>query len=354
VSKGDGEQQRGGRRSAAIVIALLAVHLIASPQSVDPFAFFRPSVAVTADDRKQLDGGTPVGRTLPSDAGEIAVFAAVRVGAGPDRLVAWMRRIAALKKSSYVLAIGRFSDPPRIEDLAELTLDDEDLADIRACRPGDCDLKLSAAEMSHLQRGVRDPGDGWKAAVQTAFRLVVLERVRAYLSNGRAVAAYDSRSRPVSPADAFKSVLAHSAFLQARPPGLAEYLEGYPRRQLPGVESFVYWSKERITSRAMIAATHVNIVRGRGPEEPEVLVAGKQFFATHYVNASLGVTAMLRGQSDANHYLVYLNRSAVDLPGGMFGGLVRWFAERRVKAEAAEVLDGLRRRLESGDPPAAR
>ena len=37
--------------------------------------------------------------------------------------------------------------------------------------------------------------------------------------------------------------------------------------------------------------------------------------------------------------------------GGVFGGLVRWFMQRRLKDEAATVLQGLRRRLESGEPP---
>ena len=69
-----------------------------------------------------------------------------------------------------------------------------------------------------------------------------------------------------------------------------------------------------------------------------------------YVNASLGITAILRGESGACNYR-YLNRSEVDVLGGMFGGLVRWLVQRRLKAEAANVLQGLRRRLESGEPP---
>jgi hypothetical protein len=51
------------------------------------------------------------------------------------------------------------------------------------------------------------------------------------------------------------------------------------------------------------------------------------------------------------NYLVYVNRSQVDVLRGMFGGIVRWFIEHRLKDEAAEVLQGLRRRLESGEPP---
>jgi hypothetical protein len=39
------------------------------------------------------------------------------------------------------------------------------------------------------------------------------------------------------------------------------------------------------------------------------------------------------------------------MPGGPFKGIIRWFLQRRLKAEAATVLQGLRRRLESGEPP---
>ena len=66
-------------------------------------------------------------------------------------------------------------------------------------------------------------------------------------------------------------------------------------------------------------------------------------------NASLGLTAIMRG-SDGRNYLVYLNRSEVDVLGGFFGGLVRMVVGRRLKAEASDVLRGLRNRLESGEP----
>jgi hypothetical protein len=46
-----------------------------------------------------------------------------------------------------------------------------------------------------------------------------------------------------------------------------------------------------------------------------------------------------------------LNRSDVDVVGGFFGGLVRLIVEGRVKDEASEVLEGLRERLQRGDPP---
>jgi hypothetical protein len=59
----------------------------------------------------------------------------------------------------------------------------------------------------------------------------------------------------------------------------------------------------------------------------------------------------MRGEPGGPNYLVYVNRSQVDVLHGMFAGIIRWFMQRRLKAEAANVLQGLRRRLESGEPP---
>jgi uncharacterized protein with PIN domain len=74
-------------------------------------------------------------------------------------------------------------------------------------------------------------------------------------------------------------------------------------------------------------------------------------FATHYIDASLSVTAIVGDRSTAQRYMAYLNRSDVDVLGGFWGGMVRRVLERRLRSEAPAILQTLRRRLESGDPP---
>ena len=315
----------------------------------DPFAFFRPTVIVTDGERRQLARGDPVARVVPAQDREVMVFAAVPVTIGPDRLVAWMRNVAAFKKSRYVLAIERFSDPPRIEDLATLNIDNGDLEAIRQCRRGDCSLKLAGAEMELLQRAAAGRRGGLETSLQRAFRVVVLERVQTYL---RGATGHCSTTKIV--ASPYRSthasrLLAHMAVL-ARTSQFANVLARYPRVPAPDVESFVYWSKEDLSAKPIISATHVNIIRHDDGVRPDVLVAGKGIFATHYMTASLGLTALVRG-TDGGDYLVYLNRSEVDVLGGFFGGIVRMFVERRLKSEASDILRGLRTRLESGDPP---
>jgi hypothetical protein len=340
---------------AVVCIATMALSalVVASPPD-DPFVFWRASVVVTDADRRQLDRGEPLARILPGHGKEIAVFAALPANVDGDRLVAWVRQIADLKKSAYVQAIARFSDPPRLEDLAGLTLDDRDLTAIPQCEPGACGLKLASSEMEELRSAVTASGEDWKPGLQAAVRRLVLQRVEAYLAGGHAaLPGYENTSTPISLADRFSTLLEHSTFLTKQLPQFAEALARSPMVPISGVESFVYWSKESFNGKPIVRATHVSILRGTGADLPDALVVGKEIFATHYLNASLGVTAIVRGEPGLPSYLLYLNRSDVDLVRGPFAGLVRWIIEGRLKSEAASVLSGLRQRLESGEPPSA-
>ena len=137
----------------------------------------------------------------------------------------------------------------------------------------------------------------------------------------------------------------------ARQPDLTDYLTQYPHRASAGLESFLHWSKEALGGKPIITVTHVSIVRSADPGVPEALVAARQIFATHYMTGSLALTTITGGADRSPRYLMYLNRSRVDVLGGFFGGLVRRIMERRLRTEATDVVQGLRRRLEAGEPP---
>jgi hypothetical protein len=339
-------------RSAAIALVILQA-LAPGATAVDPFAFFRPSVTVSDRDRASLDRGTPFASVVESEGHEVAVFSAMAVDGrvDADRLTAWLRNIRALKQSKYVLALERFSMPPRLEDLGALSLDDGDLDEVKRCRPGKCGLKLTAAEIGDMQRTIRAAGQGWKAAVQATFRQIVLQRVQAYVQKGQVgLPNYADRERGPSLDASFRALVQHSPFLAARVPQLGEYLT-QPRPDPPaGGESFLYWSKEKLGNKPVVTVTHVVILRV-GTGGPDVVVASKQLFATHYMDGSLGLTALLSEPSTNRRYLAYLNRTNLDVLGGFWGGLVRMVLERRLKSEAPGVLRQLNDRLTSGPPP---
>jgi hypothetical protein len=309
-------------------------------QADDPFAFFQPWVTVTVSDRQSLDRGDTLVRVLPGREREVAVFSAIALKATGEDLMKGVRQIADLKRSAFVLAIRRFSDLPRIQELDELSLDDADLNSIQRCRPGSCDIKLGASEIERVQRAAAAPD--WKSKVQDLFRSFVFERVQAYLARGHeGISGY-----PINLQERFSAILRRSP-LPERMPEFANYVENYPGRKLPGVESFLYWSKENFGKKPVVSVTHVSMMAGKGRAGlPAMLVAGKQVFATHYMNASLNLTAVLTGPAGSHNYLALLTRTEVDLLGGYFVWLKRTLIERRLKDETQKIILGLRQRLE--------
>lgn len=315
------------------------------------FGFLYPITFSEAACRR-LDEGRVVFRFLPGDRDEIALLGATAIEATAESMRDHVHDISELKKSERVLAIGRFSSPPSIEDLSELQLDQADVEDLTKCRAGDCPVKLSAPEIEVLQ-GVLESSDGTgNTGVQQAFRTIVLERVRSYLEGGlEALPPYCDSDTPVSLQAAFASTLSNLPFLYRGAPRFAAYLEHYPNIDIPEVESFLYWSKEQLGRKPSIAVTHVAILAGRtGRGEPEILVAGKQIFSTHYTNGSIGLTMVFRGEDRRHNYLVYVNRSKVDFLGGFWGPLVRALVEGRIEAAATGLIRGLRERLEEASP----
>lgn len=318
----------------------------------DVFAVFRPTIDLSAADRRQLARGEAVARTAPAAGREVAVVAAVPVDITPARLVAWMRRIELLKQHRFTLAIGRFSNPPQLEDLAALTLEAGDIEALRRCRPGDCGVKLPAGDLQALRREALKAGAG-SETVNRAFRRAVLGRLQTYLDGGLdALPPLVDRREPSRPAERFAGLLSRTAFLSRHLPELAQALTGAPRPTDAAFERFVYWSKEVFGGKPVVAVTEVTIARHDDGIRPHLVVAGKGVLATHYVTASLGLTSLVTDGRTGRRLLVYINRSEIDVLDGLFGGVARRVLERRLRTDAVDVLRGLKTRLESGDPPA--
>lgn len=338
--------------AAGVLLAASGQPGVFRQSPADPFAFFEPEVVITRSERRRLERDEAVARTLHGDNGQLAVFVATRLKAPPDALAVWTRAIAELKRSRFVLALGRFSDPPALSDVAGLVLDSRDLQEIRDCIPGDCGLKLSAPEIESLRRAVAGAGADWGQAAQAEFRRLLIARVNLYRRGGLAgLPPVAARQKPRYLSAAFTEILDRSPYL-GRLPKVRAWLQHYPSSDDTSIESFFYWSKESYgTGKPVISVTHVGIVRPEHNREmPAVLVTGKQIFATHYVDGSLGLTMVLRGGPNGVSYLAYLNRSKLDLLGGFFGVFVRGVVERRVEREAPEIVRALRVRLEGGYP----
>lgn len=327
-------------------VLLAGLVCVQGQTALDPLTIFQPTVSFSPPERARLARGETLVKSVPAADGQVAIFSGVRAAVDGDRLVRWVRRVDAMKRGRYAPAVRRFSDPPRVEDLSTLELDADDLDALRDCRPGDCGLKLSESEMATLAPLARARRPGWQAEVQRAYRDAILARAKHYLASGLAgVPPYRDRETPVRLEDEFRGLVAQSGFL-ARVPALTDFLSRYPTVRTPEIESFLYWSKEILGRKPVVSITHVTMSRGSGGAD--AMVVSRQVYASHYMTGSIAVTAIA---GEAPRYLLYLNRSRVDVLDGFFGGLARRIVEGRLRDEAGQVVDSLRRRLEAGEPP---
>ncbi|HJR61698.1 MAG TPA: hypothetical protein VJ813_19990 [Vicinamibacterales bacterium] len=328
-----------------LVMAVLVLGAAAPFQAAlhdDPLAVFVPA------NRARIESGAVVVEVLTEHGDDFAVAGAVKTTADGRRLVAWSREIEALQRGKYVPLIQRFSAIPKAEDLSALVLDDDDLEDLRDCRPGRCGVKLASHEIRQISETIEAAGADWRTAAQQAFRAVVLARARAHLAGGyRAMATYDDQKRAANPSTEFARLLARCEPDSLAAPEVTRYFRAYPQAD-PQVESFLYWSKDVLgDAKPIISITHLAIFHGEPRGEPAI-VAAAQVFASHYVQASLSLTSVVSRPGDDTRYLTYLRRSRVDVFQRSFGGLIRRMVQKRVRAEGPPVLDAFRRNLESG------
>ena len=293
-----------------------------------------------------LEKGKTVSHRLGATAaGEIAAVGAVRVKARKATFVDRYRDIVHFKRGADVVQIGRFGNPPTLDDLAPLTLDKEDV-DVRACRVGNCDIRLPAVTIGRFQREI-----DWKArdAEERAARLfkeILLDHVRAYLSGGPGrIVQYDDDKRTVRPVDDFAGLLKSSPYIGELVPGLPDHLVAFPSTSLPGAEDFLYWSKEKFGLTPFITVTQVTITQ---PTPRSTVIVSKDVYSSRYFDASLSLTIASDAVTGPDaFYLVYVNRSRANALKGTLSGLRRAIVERRAKGSIDENLRNTKLRLEN-------
>jgi hypothetical protein len=304
----------------------------------------------SASEIGDLERGRTVKHVLPANApGEVAVAGGVRVHATREKFVAAYRDIRRFKQGPDVVELGRFRNPPQLDDLAPLTVIHEDV-DLRDCRVGDCDIRLPADVIARFQREVdwRSPTADAQAA--RLFKQVLFDEVTAYVTGGAGrILQYDDEKRTVRPVDDFAGLLRNSPFLDAVHPGLGAHFERFPKARLEGAEDFLYWSKEKFGLTPFISVTHVTLV----PDGPHQYVAAtRDVYSTRYVDASLSLAVASDSMSDSGSiYLVYVNRSRANALKGSLAKLRRSIVERRARGSLEENLKNVKRRLEEDESP---
>lgn len=324
-----------GFRIQYVTILLLLLPLVRSSAQESPrdlAPFLRDRIGLTAAELAGVKRGEVVAKVLPSEAQEVAVFGIVLVNAPQDFFLERFRDIESYKKGTSVPQVKKFSDPPRIEDLSQLKVDKRDFDALKNCRIGSCDVKLSAQSIERLQKEIDWNAPDASERVNELARASLLEYVNRYLAGGNlALSEYNDKKKPQRIADQFEAILKASPYIYDYEPEFYEYLRQYPAIRLDGLHDFIYWSNEKFGLKPVISATHVSIYRR--PDSGHTLIASKQIYASHYFEASLGLTVVLASsqQEQPSFYLLYLNRSRSDALHGGFSGLARGQVKSRAR-----------------------
>lgn len=342
-------------------LALIAAPVATEPAKTDSTGsapsgrardFLVTTFQLTQDDLARIAAGRVYSRTLPVRHGrEVATLGIVRIETTSQRYVDALGDIAAFKRDDKILQIGTFSTPPQIGDVADLTLDDADVRGLRECRVGSCAAQLSAQAIERFRAEVN-----WRTAAASRdatdlLRRVLVEYVAQYLKTGSAaVMEYADADSRLSLADEFTALIAADEVIWPRVPELRRHLLDFPAVR-PGARDLVYWSKERVHRRPVISVTHLAIVPGERESPVKYAIASRQIYAMHYFDASLGVTLLLPDTTTSRPatYVVYLNRTRIDLFDGMLGGITRQVVKGKARTLVAEQLERVRRTLETSD-----
>jgi len=320
----------------------LATFLSAKPGG-DLWSALQSRIRLADSELSDVDRGEIVSKVLSStNSREVAAFGMVQVAATGDILVTRFRDITNFKKTDEVLQIGKFANPPVVEDLKALTLDAADVDAIRACSVGRCDLKLSRAMIERLGR-TRNSAD-----LAQTYRQALSDYLQSYLTTGNsALVKYEDRAGGTNLAEEFKDLMATAPYLRQYSPDFFSYLQTFPRGKPQGVEEFVYWSKEKFGLKPVISMTHVFIYRRPGTDD--VLIVSKQIYASHYFDSSIGISGSIaasrKGEAPRS-YLVYLNRSRLDALGGLLSSVITSVIQSQIQDGLTKNLRLAKQRLE--------
>jgi hypothetical protein len=328
------------------VLAALAAFATpdAQVQKIDAEKLLAERFGFTAAEIGQARAGQAVTKLLQSrEAIEVGVAGAVRINGTPDRLVYWLKDIASFRKAAELGVSKKLSSPPQIGDFADLSLGDDELAALKACRPGKCDLRLGDTGLARFQTEVDWTAPDAARRANLLMRQMMLGHAQAYLKGGdAALGVAQNKKTPRVAADEFRALLYQSTTLYELVPAFAAYLEQFPAASLPGAEQFLYWGKGGAGPDASITLHQVVIYNAPGGE---VFVADKQIYASRYTDAAILIISLASSPDGKGYYAVIGARARSTMLGGVAARMLRGRVQSATTSTAKMYLDWIQQSL---------
>jgi hypothetical protein len=344
----DSRLRRAVFGTLAVLAALLSLAggvAVAQAPKRSAQAFLRNVIGLDPAALAAVDRGEIVTRVLPTtDRSEVAAFGVVRTAGSSDLVLRLARDVRTFRKAPQVQSIGLFSAPAKVSDLDGLVHPPDDIAALRKCKPGTCDVKLGTRGLE-LFAGIDWSSPDAHRRAAALFNEGIVEYVGAYQRGGDDALGdildkKDARSR----AQEYRKLLASSPYLYEYVREISESLESYPGKKLAGAEDVFYWTKDAFGPKPVISAHHLMLYRGpRG-----ALVVDRMLGSTHFFNAALDVMAAVPAPDGKGLYLLSLYRTRLDPPTGMLAGALLGKVKEGIEKGVRENLVAARARLAAG------
>jgi hypothetical protein len=262
-----------------------------------------------------------------------------------DRYLAAVKDIERFETGDAFRATKKVSTPPRIEDFAQLKLPDDDIADLRSCKVGQCEIKLAESAIERMRRDIQWTRPDAGEQVNRLARQIALDFVTGYLRGGNAeLAVYRDSDHPTFVAQEFASMIGRLPPLGDFMSAVRRYLLEFPKATLPDSESFVYWQEAIFGLKPTIRVNHLVIAR----EGDGAIVASKMLYASHYFWTALELRALVPDpQRGPGFWFVTDSRSRSDGLSGFVGRVLRGKVRGEAEKGTAAVLKLTKRRMES-------
>jgi hypothetical protein len=337
-----------------VLLALIAavVSLSFSQANPDLLTYFKEYIGLSDDQIAAIRKGDAVSKNLRSRTpDEIFVFGAVYIKAETGSYLKFSRDFDRLRTLPGYLAVGQFSNPPRVSDLEGFTFDSEDIKALRNCKTGDCEIQMPTSSIEELHRLIDLSAPDAEAQVNRLLQQTVLERLTAYQREGnQALGEYNDKRHPTIVPEQFKYMLSYSKALPRYFPDFDSYLLTYPDGQPPDVENTFYWAKVKFGLKPTLRVVHVLTLRRETPAGPEIVVAEKQLYSSHYFETALDLAFCIPETADSSgrgFYLIMAMGSEQAGLTGFKGSIVRKVAVDRSASSLQKSLMVIKNTLES-------
>jgi len=336
--------------------ALVAVTAISPPgpsQSNPKLqTFFRQNVELTQDQIAAIGMGQTVTKALPSrTAAEVFLFGAVYIHAAPEAYLQLARDFDRLRKLPNYLALGVFGNPPQLSDLKGFSFDDDDIQDLKDCKPGNCLIQAPASSIEELHRSIDLSAPDAKERVNELLRKDALQFLLAYQRDGnQALGVYNDKRNPTLVPQQFAYMLSYATALPEHLPDFYQYLLNYPSARPAKIEDTFYWAKVKFGLKPTLRIVHVVTMRGNATDEEACAIAEKQLYSSHYFETALDLSFCVPDSKDpANPGFYLIKTMGSEQAGltGLKGSIVRNAAVGRSVSNLRSALTTIKDTLET-------